>query len=161
MLEQIDETYSKMPTRHLIDGGFTKNDDIERAHGANVTMYCPPTTNKHKTDPFEPRDDDGPGVAQWRERMKSEAGQAIYRLRAIHECINARFRQWRLTQLTVRGKAKAIVVHTWATVLDAATSLAAASSCSISSAASTNAPRSSLRPTSLSANGRPCSAIRK
>lgn len=76
-------------------------------------MYCPPTTNKHKTDPFEPRDDDGPGVAQWRERMKSEAGQAIYRLRAIHECINARFRQWRLTQLTVRGKAKAIVVLTW------------------------------------------------
>lgn len=113
MLEQIDETYGKMPTKHLIDGGFTKNDDIEWAHAANVTMYCPPITNKHKTDPFEPRDDDGPGVAQWRERMKSEAGQAIYRLRAIHECINARFRQWGLTQLTVRGKAKAIVVLTW------------------------------------------------
>lgn len=113
MLEQIDETYGKMPTKHLIDGGFTKNDDIEWAHGANVTMYCPPTTNKHKTDPFEPRDDDGPGVAQWRQRMKSEAGQAIYRLRAIHECINARFRQWSLAQLTVRGKAKAIAVLTW------------------------------------------------
>jgi transposase len=113
MLEQIDETYGKMPTKHLVDGGFTKNDDIEWAHGANVTMYCPPTTNKHKTDPFEPRDDDGPGVAQLRERMKSEAGQAIYRLRAIHECINARFRQWGLAQLTVRGTAKAIVVLTW------------------------------------------------
>lgn len=113
MLEQIDETYGTMPTKHLIDGGFTKNDDIEWAHDANVTMYCPPTTNKHKTDPFEPRDDDGPGVAQWRERMKSEAGQVLYRLRAIHECINARFRQWGLAQLTVRGKAKAIVVLTW------------------------------------------------
>lgn len=113
MLEQVDETYGTLPTTHLIDGGFTKNDDIEWAHGANVTMYCPPTTNKHKTDPFEPRDDDGPGVMLWRQRMKSEAGQAIYRLRAIHECINARFRQWGLAQLTVRGKAKAIVVLTW------------------------------------------------
>ncbi|MFO1159283.1 MAG: IS1182 family transposase [Reyranellaceae bacterium] len=113
MLEQIEATYGMLPSKHLIDGGFTKNDDIEWAHDANVTMYCPPTTNKHKTDPFEPREDDGPGVAQWRERMKSEAGQAIYRLRAIHECINARFRQWGLAQLTVRGKAKAIVVLTW------------------------------------------------
>jgi transposase len=113
MLEKVDATYGALPTQHLIDGGFTKNDDIEWAHGAKVAMFCPPTTNKHGTDPFEPRSDDTPGVTAWRQRMKSDDGKATYRRRSIHECINARFRQWGLTQLTVRGRAKALVVLTW------------------------------------------------
>jgi transposase len=113
MLEKIDATYGTLPAQHLIDGGFTKNDDIEWAHGANVAMLCPPIVNKHNTDPFAPRPDDGPGVSAWRQRMKSETGKATYRKRSIHECINARFRQWGLVQLTVRGRAKATVVLTW------------------------------------------------
>ncbi len=113
MLEKIDATYGALPAHYLIDGGFSKNDDIEWAHGANVAMFCPPITNKHKTDPFEPRTDDGPGIKAWRERMKSDAGKSTYRTRSIHECINGRFRQWRLTQLTVRGKAKAWAVLAW------------------------------------------------
>ena len=39
--------------------------------------------------------------------------KATYRKRSIHECINARFRQWGLVQLTVRGRAKATIVLTW------------------------------------------------
>jgi hypothetical protein len=113
MLEKVDAIYGTLPAHYLTDGGFTKNDDIEWAHGANVAMFCPPTTNKHGTDPFEPRRDDTPGVTAWRERMKGDTGKATYRRRSIHECINARFRQWGLRQLTVRGKAKAMVVLTW------------------------------------------------
>jgi transposase len=113
MLEKIDATYGALPAQHLIDGGFTKNDDIEWAHGANVAMFCPPTVNKHNTDPFAPRPDDAPGVSAWRQRMKSDTGKATYRKRSIHECINARFRQWGLVQLTVRGQAKAMIVLTW------------------------------------------------
>ncbi len=113
MLEQIDATYGALPAHYLIDGGFTKNDDIEWAHDANVAMFCPPITNKHKTDPLAPRPKDGPGTKAWRERMKSEAGKATYRRRSIHECINGRFRQWNLVQLTVRGKAKALAVLAW------------------------------------------------
>jgi len=113
MLEEVNAIYGKLPKQHLIDGGFTKNDDIEWAHGANVAMHCPPIINKHNTDPFAPRDDDGPGISAWRKRMDSEAGKATYRERSIHECINARFRQWSLVQLTVRGKAKAAIVLTW------------------------------------------------
>jgi hypothetical protein len=45
--------------------------------------------------------------------MQSEAGKATYRKRSIHECINARFRQWGLVQFTVRGRAKALIVLTW------------------------------------------------
>jgi transposase len=113
MLEKINKTYGALPKQHLIDGGFTKNDDIEWAHDADVAMFCPPIVNKHNTDPFAPRPDDGPGVSAWRQRMNSDNGKATYRKRSIHECINARFRQWGLQQLTVRGRAKAVVVLTW------------------------------------------------
>ena len=113
MLEKIEVTYGALPNDHLIDGGFSKNDDIEWAHGAGVAMFCPPIINKHNTDPFAPREDDGPGTSAWRIRMQGEAGKTIYRRRSIHECINARFRQWGLVQLTVRGRAKALVVLTW------------------------------------------------
>jgi transposase len=113
MLERIEATYGNLPKQHLADGGFSKNDDIEWAHTASVAVHCPPITNKHNTDPFAPREDDGPGVKAWRQRMQSEAGKATYRKRSIHECINARFRQWGLLQLTVRGRAKAAIVLTW------------------------------------------------
>jgi hypothetical protein len=113
MLEKIDAIYGRLPTQHLIDGGFSKNDDIEWAHGVNVAVFCPPIENKHNTDPFAPRADDGPGLSDWRKRMQSETGKATYRKRSIHECINARFRQWGLVRLTVRGRIKAGIVLTW------------------------------------------------
>jgi transposase len=113
MLEKVEAIYGEVPNEHLVDGGFSKNDDIEWAHGAGIAMFCPPIINKHNTDPFAPREDDGPGISAWRERMKGEAGKATYRKRSIHECINGRFREWGLQQLTVRGTAKALVVLTW------------------------------------------------
>ena len=113
MLEKVEATYGALPNQHLVDGGYSKNDDIEWAHGVDVAMHCPPIINKHNTDPFAPREDDGPGISAWRQRMNSEAGKAAYRKRSIHECINARLRQWGLVQLTVRGRAKALVVLTW------------------------------------------------
>lgn len=118
MLEKINATYDTPPKQHLIDGGFAKNEDIEWAHGVNVAMYCPLITNKHNTDPFAPRDSDGPGMSALRQRMSSEEGKATYRERSIHECINARFRQWGLVQLTVRGRAKALTVLTWFAVVN-------------------------------------------
>ena len=45
--------------------------------------------------------------------MASDEGKTTYRKRSIHECINARFRQWGLRQLAVRGLAKAAIVLTW------------------------------------------------
>ena len=113
MLEQVDATYGQLPDKHLVDGGYTKNADIEWAHGTDVAMHCPPVVNKHKTDPLAPREDDEAGVAAWRKRMASDEGKATYRKRSIHECINARFRQWGLRQLPVRGRAKAAIVLTW------------------------------------------------
>ena len=109
MLDRLKQRYRRRPKRYLVDGGFNKNDDIEWAAGAGVKVYGPPTRSKHKSDPYAPRRDDGCGVAAWRRRMQSPHGKAVYKRRSMGECINARFRQWRLSQFTVRSRAK---VHT-------------------------------------------------
>ena len=115
MLERMQRRYGRRPKRHLVDGGFNKNADTEWAAELGVKIYGPPANTKHKTDPYAQRAEDGPGVAAWRRRMKSPRGKAIYKRRALGECINARFRGWGLHQFTVRGRAKAeAVLHLFA-----------------------------------------------
>jgi transposase len=101
-----------LPKRHLVDGGFGSAQDIEWAHAEGIDILCPPTQSKHGTDPYLPRRGDGPGVLAWRARMASDAGKAQYKLRSICECIHARWRNWNLRQLTVRGieKVRAVVL---------------------------------------------------
>lgn len=103
MLKQLRALTGRLPKRHLADGGFTSAEDIEWAHGEGVDIYCPPTQSKHGTDPYIPRRGDGAGVSAWRARMANEDGKAQYKLRSICECIHARWRNWDLRQLTVRG----------------------------------------------------------
>ena len=112
MLERVRTRTGHFPGRHLADGGFTSAQDIEWAHGEGITVYCPPTQSKHGTDPSLPRRGDGDGVLAWRARMASDAGKAQYKHRAICECIHARWRNWNLRQLTVRGveKVRAIML---------------------------------------------------
>jgi transposase len=104
---------SVRPADYLVDGGFTKNDDIEWAHANGTRLWCPPAHNRHGTNPYAPRKHDGPGVADWRKRMPSEAGKNIYRERGKIECLNARGRRMGLRQLTLRGKDKALVALLW------------------------------------------------
>ncbi|HKF99361.1 MAG TPA: IS1182 family transposase, partial [Xanthobacteraceae bacterium] len=113
MLDHLQRCYGRWPNRHLVDGGFNKNDDTEWAAAIGIDIYGPPMKTKHKTDPYAPRPDDGPGVAAWRKRMNSPQGKEIYRRRALHECINARFRQWGLYRFTVRGSRKVTTVLRW------------------------------------------------
>ena len=103
----------RRPSDYLVDGGFTKNDDIEWAHENGIKLWCPPVHNKHGSDPFAPRRDDKPGVADWRRRMASEPGKALYKQRAQAECPNAWARRMGLTRLSVRGKDKARAVLLW------------------------------------------------
>jgi transposase len=113
MLEVLQERYDRAPKRHLVDGGFNKNEDIEWAAARGTKVYGPVTNSKHKTDPYAPRTDDGPGVAAWRRRMKSSHGKSVYKRRAPGECINARFRNWGLRQFTLRGRDKVLTVLRW------------------------------------------------
>jgi transposase len=112
MLERLRALKACFPRRHLVDGGFCSAEDIEWAHGEGVEVYCPPTQSKSGADPYLPRRRDGAGVSAWRTRMGSEAGKAQYRTRTICECIHARWRNWDLRQVTVRGieKVRAVVL---------------------------------------------------
>lgn len=112
MLERWQAQHA-LPQRYLVDGGFSSAKDIEWAHHNNIEVYCPPIQSKHGTDPYEARPKDGPGVAAWRSRMASEAGKAKYKLRSICECIHARWRNWGLRQLLVRGKDKVRAIALW------------------------------------------------
>jgi Transposase DDE domain len=112
-IEAVAKRLGLWPCRHLVDGGFTSAQDIEWAHGKKIEVYCPPTQSKHGTDPYLPRRDDGPGVLEWRRRMASPEGQAIYRERPECECIHARWRNWNLNQVNVRGDVKVRAVMLW------------------------------------------------
>ena len=114
-LERLKRRYGFMPPRYLVDGGFHKNEDIEWAARQGVDIYGPPAQNKHASDPYAPRPDDGPGVAAWRRRMKSPHGKSVYRRRAQGELPNARLRQGAYRQFTVRGLEKVTcVLHLFA-----------------------------------------------
>ena len=112
MLERLGRLTGHFPGRHLVDGGFNSAMDIEWAHGERIAVYCPPTQSKHGTDPYLPRRGDGAGVLAWRARMGSEAGKTQYKPRSICECIHARWRNWDLRQVMVRGldKVRAVVL---------------------------------------------------
>src|SRR6266702_2245615 len=113
MLERQRTRPGGLPKHHLVDGGFGSAEDIEWAHGEGIEVFCPPTQSKHGTDPYLPRRGDGPGVLAWRARMASEAGKVRYKPRSICECIHARWRNWNLRQLTVRGIEKVRAVVLW------------------------------------------------
>jgi transposase len=113
MLERLRALTGHFPGRHLADGGFCSAEDIEWAHRERIEVYCPPTQSKHGTDPYQPRRGDGAGVLAWRARMASEAGKAQYKSRSVCECIHARWRNWDLRQLTVRGTGKVRAVVLW------------------------------------------------
>jgi transposase len=113
MQEQIRASYGHAPKQYLVDGGFTKLEDIEKAHGEGIAVFAPPPNNKHQTDPFAPRKGDGPGAAAWRKRMSSEDGKAVYRCRAKAECVNADLRNRGLQRLLLRGRDKVRVVLLW------------------------------------------------
>jgi transposase len=113
MLERTRTRLKRYPRRHLVDGGFCSGEDIEWAHDEGIEVFCPPTKSKSGVDPALPRRGDGPGVLAWRARLASEAGKAQYRARSICECIHARWRNWNLRQLTVRGIDKVRAVVLW------------------------------------------------
>jgi transposase len=113
MLQALRARLGRLPERYLADGGFMAGPDIEWAHENGVEVYCQPTRSKHGGDPYAPRKTDGPGVRAWRERMASQEGQDRYKRRGIGECVHARWRNWNLDRVTVRGAIKVKKVMLW------------------------------------------------
>jgi transposase len=114
MVEQLQERYEERPKEMLVDGGFTKKEDITKLEQAGTTVYAPVQASKDpERDPHTPRPDDTPEVARWRERMATPEAKEIYKERAsTAECVNAHARNRGLQQFRVRGlaKVKAVVL---------------------------------------------------
>ena len=115
LVEQLKERYVRGPDEYLVDGGFSKHEDIEALESTGVKVYAPVQKPKDKTrDPHAPLANDTPGVAAWRRRMGTDEAKKIYKDRAATaECVNAIARNRGLRQFLVRGIEKAKTVVLW------------------------------------------------
>ena len=117
MVEQIEERHGKPPDEMLIDGGYAKQEDIDKvsAPQGKTTVYAPVMKSKVPgRDVHAPRQDDSPAVAEWRQRMATDEAKEIYKERAATaECVNAIARNRGYWQFPVRGSPKARVIALW------------------------------------------------
>jgi transposase len=118
MMDEIKANVGAAPKILLTDGGFSTIDDIEETTQGGTTVYTPVKEEaKQKEagkDPFAPRPNDSPTIADWRQRMGTDAAKELYKLRApTAELPNARLRNQGVYQLRVRGLAKVKAALWW------------------------------------------------
>jgi transposase len=117
MVEQIAARYDEVPGAMLVDGGFTKHEDIETVSGGEggCPVYAPvPKPKDPKVDRHAPRVGDSETIAEWRRRMGTDEAKLIYKERAsTAECVNALARGRGLLQFVVRGLKKVRSVALW------------------------------------------------
>ena len=116
MQDEIERRTNATPKQHLADGGYLNFAAIEHSAQRGLEVFSPPRANRtYKIDPLEVQPTDSPAIADWRRRMASAQGQAIYRQRAATaETVNADLKTWRgLDRLRLRGITKVLIVATW------------------------------------------------
>lgn len=118
MRRQVEQRSGRKVGQHLIDGGYMRKDDIERAHEQGVELFVPPKPAKNPRNrgrELEPKRGDTEAVLAWKQRMATETGKEIYKERAAtSETVNADLRTYRgLTPFTVRGLDKIKCVALW------------------------------------------------
>jgi transposase len=118
MRKQVEERTGRKVDEHLLDGGYIKTGDIERAHEQGVALFMPSKparSQARRGKELEPKAGDSQAILAWKARMSSEAGKTIYKERAsTSEPVNGDLRSHRgLSQLAVRGVAKGRCVALW------------------------------------------------
>jgi transposase len=115
MRREVERRSGRVVREHLMDGGFVKLDAIEDAEASGVKVFAPPKQTEARPDPYTPVPGDGPGVIEWRARMKTAEARETYKERAsTSETINADLRCYRgLSPFRVRGLDKALCVALW------------------------------------------------
>jgi transposase len=115
MLQQLVDRYGSASREHLVDGGYVSLAGITAAAELGATVYAPvPKPKDDQRNPHEPRANDEPAVAEWRQRMGTEQAKAVYPERAaLAECTNAQARNRGLTKLVVRGIEKVGCIALW------------------------------------------------
>ena len=118
MREQVEEQTGRKVNEQLLDGGYVKLDELDRAAASDpaVTLYMPvPKPRKEGTDPHQPKKTDSDAVAEWRQRMGTAEAKEIYKERAATiETVNAELKTERgLKPFRVRGLPKVRCVALW------------------------------------------------
>jgi transposase len=129
MVAQVHQRMGKAPEQWLVDGGYPAHGQLN-AVADRTEVYAPVPQTKaaqgqsqdrdDDQDPpapgsqFEPKAGDSVAVAQWRQRMGTDAAREIYKDRAATaECVNAQARNRGLLRMPVRGLAKVKCVAWW------------------------------------------------
>lgn len=119
MVDDLVRRYGQAPKRLLVDTNYATRDDIAAlaGHAAGpVTVFAPPPSERQDVKlatlakRAKEREAEPQSVKDWRARMASEAGQAIYRGRKLIERINAERKNHGFGFLPVRGLVKAQAV---------------------------------------------------
>ncbi len=118
MMDQIKTDLGQAPDTLLTDGGFSTKADIEETTLGGTKVYTPVKEEEKQKqagkDPFAPKPGESPIIAEWRQRMGTEAAKELYKLRApTAELPNARLRNQGVYQMRVRGLAKVKAALWW------------------------------------------------
>jgi len=116
MRQQVEQRTERSVSEHLMDGGFVKLEEIDRAAAVGVTVYMPvPKPRKADVDRHQAKRGDSAAVAAWRQRMGTAEAKEIYKERAATiETINGELKTERgLGPFRVRGGPKVRCVALW------------------------------------------------
>ena len=119
MVKQVIERTGQVPKNWLVDGGFIKLTAIEASNALGVTVFGPVLEPKDKNrDRHTPLATDSDIIAEWRQRMGTEEGKAIYKQRCLVELPNAQARSRHgVQQVRVRGRRKVRCVALWVAII--------------------------------------------
>jgi transposase len=114
MLTQVKQRCGKLPDRLLADTGAMTAADIVtivQAH-PSVQVFSPPPARKDTSKPESKaryernRAAEPQALKEWRARMDSEEGQAVYKRRSNTEHVHARLKNRGFGRMVLRGLAK-------------------------------------------------------
>lgn len=110
--------YGVVPQNYLVDGGFSKQEDVVHVERAGTKVHAPLYAEAKQlaagADPYAARPNEGPEMTAHRGRMGTLEGKAVYgRRAAIAEFPHADCRHRGLLQFRVRGLLKAKAQALW------------------------------------------------
>jgi len=122
MVDDIARRYGKTPDKLLVDTSYATSGDIVAlaAHAAGpVSVYTPPPSDRDEVKPASlarrntKRAKEPSCLQEWRQRMASEEGKAVYARRKHIERVNADRKNHGFGFVPVRGLIKAKAYALW------------------------------------------------
>jgi transposase len=122
MVDDLARRYGKAPQHLLVDTHYATGADIATLAMREtdpVTVFAPPSSEREDISPKalsnrkRQREREPESVRQWRRRMETPEGQAIFSLRKRIERVNAHLKNHAFGFIPVRGLIKAKAVALW------------------------------------------------